>query len=80
VFVIQDEIADAIARRLELTLGAGRRRAAAPASDVDAYRSFLEGRHHFLKGTHESLERAWQCFTEAILRRGDLRGKNDDWT
>ncbi|HEU4691110.1 MAG TPA: winged helix-turn-helix domain-containing protein, partial [Vicinamibacterales bacterium] len=37
VFVIQDEIADAIARRLELTLGAGRRRAAAPTSDMDAY-------------------------------------------
>jgi serine/threonine-protein kinase len=68
VFVIQDEIADAIARRLELTLGAGRRRAAAPTSDIDAYRSFLEGRHHFLKGTHESLERARQCFTEAIGR------------
>ena len=68
VFVIQDEIADAIARRLELTLGTRRRRATAPTSDMEAYRFLLEGRHHFRKGTPESLERARQCFTEAIGR------------
>jgi TolB-like protein/Tfp pilus assembly protein PilF len=64
VFAIQDEIAEAIARRLELTLGEPRR--AAPTTSVDAYSRYLEGRHHFLKGTGEGLERARGCLREAI--------------
>ena len=36
VFAVQDEIAEAIARRLELSLGAPSRRAPAPTSSVDA--------------------------------------------
>ena len=66
VFVIQDEIAAGIARRLELTLGEFGRRRAAPTSSMDAYARFLEGRHHFRRGTRESLERAQRCFTDAI--------------
>jgi serine/threonine-protein kinase len=66
VFAIQEEIAEAIARRLELTLGEHGRRRAAPTCNVDAYSRYLEGRHHFLKGTQESLERARACLAEAV--------------
>ena len=66
VFAIQDEIAAAIARRLELTLGEFGRRRAAPTRSMEAYARFLEGRHHFRRGTRESLERAQRCFTDAI--------------
>ena len=32
----------------------------------DAYARYVEGRHHFLKGTSESLERARDCLSEAV--------------
>jgi TolB-like protein len=66
VFAIQDEIAEAIARRLELTLGERSRRRAAPTGSLEAYSRYVEGRHHLLKGTRESLERARCCLGEAI--------------
>jgi DNA-binding winged helix-turn-helix (wHTH) protein/tetratricopeptide (TPR) repeat protein len=39
-----------------------------PSSPVsrDAYARYVEGRHHFLKGTAESLERARECLSEAV--------------
>ncbi len=43
VFGVQDEIAEAIARRLELTLGDRARERAAPTSSPDAYSRYLEG-------------------------------------
>ena len=66
VFGVQDEIAEAIARRLELTLGGRARERAAPTSSPEAYSRYLEGRHHFQKGTRESLERAEACLGEAV--------------
>ena len=66
VFIIQDEIAAAIARRLELTLGELGRRAAPPTVSMEAYSRYLEGRHHFLRGTSESLDRARRCLVDAI--------------
>jgi TolB-like protein/tetratricopeptide (TPR) repeat protein len=65
VFAIHDEIAAGIARRLQVTLdGVGR--GATPPTSIDAYWSLLEGRHHFRRGTREGMERARQCFAEAI--------------
>ena len=66
VFAIQDDIADGIARRLELTLPRLVRRSAAPTTNRDAYDRFAEGRHHFLRGTTESLEHARRCFVDAV--------------
>jgi TolB-like protein len=66
VFAIQDEIAETIARRLELTLDGLSPRPAAPTTDMQAYAHFLEGKHHFLKGTQEGMDRAKHCFAEAI--------------
>ncbi len=64
VFAIQDEIAQAIADELQLTLlgdGAGRR-----TDDIEAHDLYLLGRHEFHKRTGESLSRAIGLFEQAI--------------
>ena len=66
VFAIQDDIAQTIARRLELTLDGLSPRTAPPTTSMEAYSRFLEGRHHFLRGTRESMDRARQCLADAI--------------
>jgi eukaryotic-like serine/threonine-protein kinase len=66
VFAIQDEIAAGIARRLELTLEGLAARATAPTTSMEAYARLLEGRHHFRRGTREGMDRARQCFADAI--------------
>ncbi|HZM51585.1 MAG TPA: winged helix-turn-helix domain-containing protein [Vicinamibacteria bacterium] len=66
VFAIQDEIAAGIVRRLQLTLDGLAARAAAPTTSMEAYARLLEGRHHFLRGTREGMDRARQCFADAI--------------
>jgi len=65
VFEIQDEIADAIVEKLNVSLGAcepARRQTA----NVAAYDALLEGRHHFSQFTPESTERALVCFRRAL--------------
>jgi len=66
VFAIQDEIAAGIARRLELTLDGLGARVAPPTTSMEAYARLLEGRHHFLRGTREGMDRARHCFADAI--------------
>jgi len=59
VFAIQDEISAAIADQLKFHL-TGRKR---PTANVAAYELFLEGRHHWYRG---SSEKARECFEKAI--------------
>jgi TolB-like protein len=63
VFAIQDDIAGAIANRLELSLGAQARRA---NPDIEAYTAHLEARHHFFRGTHDGLEHSRRLLERAI--------------
>ncbi len=65
VFAIQNEIAVAIARALELELTQPGRFADAQPN-VEAYDLYLLGRHHWHRRNPESLERAQQLFTAAI--------------
>ncbi len=65
VFAIQDEIAAAIASRLELSLGARARRA---EPDLAAYTAYLTARHHFFKGTLSGLEESRRALDQAIAR------------
>ncbi|MEJ2133580.1 MAG: tetratricopeptide repeat protein [Gammaproteobacteria bacterium] len=65
VFAIQNEIALAIARALELKLAQPGRFADAQPN-VEAYDLYLLGRHHWHRRNPESLERAQQLFTAAI--------------
>lgn len=65
ILVLEDEVASAIAECLRVELGgaaSGRKRGAV---NHDAYMSFLEGRHHFARGTPESLMKANACYQRA---------------
>jgi len=63
VFAIQDEIAQAIARALQLKLVGADHHHAPP---LPAYDALLRGRHHLFKISPESWIRAKECFEQAI--------------
>jgi serine/threonine-protein kinase len=68
LLVLEDDVAAAVAGRLRGELGregGGRRR---PAVDPEAHAAFLEGRHHFAKGTPEALAKANACYARALER------------
>jgi TolB-like protein/Tfp pilus assembly protein PilF len=77
LFDIQGEIAEGIARRLELTLDGLAVRSASPTTSMEAYSRYLEGRHHFLRGTREGMDRARQCFGEALRLDPRFAGAHD---
>ena len=68
LLALEDDVAGAIAERLRgglaLESGEHRRREV----DREAYVAFLEGRHHFARGTPEALEKAMACYQRAIER------------
>jgi len=68
VFAIQDEIAQNIARALQVVLGERERRALgrAPTADIRAYEFYLRGRHYFGQTRRKSLEYAIGMFERAI--------------
>jgi TolB-like protein/predicted Ser/Thr protein kinase len=68
VFALQDEIAGAIADTLRARLVRESAVVRRPTTDLDAYNLYLEGRHHFLKGTPDELARSRACLEEAISR------------
>lgn len=64
VFAIQDEIAAAIAGKLQLTLGVEANRGRAPTANVEAYDLYLKGRALF-KQRGPALPLAVECFEQA---------------
>jgi tetratricopeptide (TPR) repeat protein len=72
VFALEDEIAQAVAERLQVALGRGERVGRSPSIDVEAHTAYLEGRHHLAKGTPQALRLAHQCFERAIARDPDF--------
>ncbi len=69
IFAIQDVIARAIARELEVKLG-GATAAAAPAAttDLEAYDHYLRGREQWHTRGESALRRAIEAFEQAIAR------------
>jgi TolB-like protein len=69
---LEDDVAGAIAERLRGGLvrepGERKRREV----DREAYVAFLEGRHHFARGTPDALMRAMACYQRAIERDPDF--------
>ncbi len=65
IFEVQEEIAQAIARKLQVELGAG---AAAdrPTQNLDAYKAFLQGRHYYQARGAENLQLAIGFLNEAV--------------
>ena len=68
VFAIQDEIAHAIVRALQVVLSDSERRAVSrqPAQDVVAYEYYLRGRGFLHEGRQKSLQFAKQLYRRAI--------------
>jgi len=68
VFAIQDEIAGAIADKLQLTLGiaSGVAIAKSPTRNMEAYELFLKGRQQVGRGYGMDLLAALDCFEKAI--------------
>ncbi len=72
VFTIQEEIAQAIAETLEVTLRAGPRRPlTANTDDLEAYTFYLKGRFYWNQRTEKGLHQAISCFERAIRRNPD---------
>jgi serine/threonine-protein kinase len=73
VFAVQDEIATAIADRLETSLAApAATPAKRPTSDLFAYQLYLKGRHLWHHRDQASLEKAVEHFQQAIERDPDF--------
>jgi TolB-like protein/tetratricopeptide (TPR) repeat protein/tRNA A-37 threonylcarbamoyl transferase component Bud32 len=68
VFVIQDEIAQNVARALRVILTDDERRALArvPTRNVEAYEAYLRGRSYFRQTRRKSLQYAREMFQRAI--------------
>jgi TolB-like protein/tetratricopeptide (TPR) repeat protein/predicted Ser/Thr protein kinase len=68
LLVLEDDVAAAIAERLRGGLGRAGGERPRPVVDAEAHAAFLEGRHHFAKGTPEGLAKAAACYQRAIER------------
>jgi TolB-like protein/Tfp pilus assembly protein PilF len=65
VFEIQEEISQAIARELQVELGAGPV-ADRPTESLAAYQLFLRGRHHYQARREENMQLAVDSLTQAV--------------
>jgi serine/threonine-protein kinase len=68
VFVVQDEIAAAVARTLRVRLTAGTLTASSSTTNFEAYTLFLKGRHHWNKRTENGLMKSVAYFQQALDR------------
>jgi eukaryotic-like serine/threonine-protein kinase len=66
LLALEDDVAAAIADRLRGGLGLAGGERKHQAVHQEAYVSFLEGRHHFARGTPEALMKAMACYLRAI--------------
>ena len=68
IFTVQDSISDQVVQSLSITLTPADARVLAKraTSSIDAYRSFLIGRHHLSKRTDEDVKKAIEYFKQAI--------------
>ncbi|PYX74863.1 MAG: protein kinase [Acidobacteria bacterium] len=71
IFALQDEIAEQIVARLKLQLvpqqAAGFPLVRPQTSNLEAYNLYLKGRYFWNKRTNADLQRAVECFQEAIV-------------
>jgi serine/threonine-protein kinase len=65
VFALQDEIAQAMARALKVTLTARPGGVRPHEPNLAAYDAFLKGRHHYAGFSPEEFTRAEECFIQA---------------
>ena len=77
IFVIQDEISNEISGklRLQLTRAEKKRLIKRHTEDAEAYRLYLQGRHHWNRWTEEGFYKAIGYFQQAIRERSWLRSR-----
>jgi serine/threonine-protein kinase len=68
LLAVEDDVAAAVAERLRGEMGRLGNKPRRPAVDPEAHAAFLEGRHHFAKGTPEALAQAKACYARALER------------
>jgi serine/threonine protein kinase/tetratricopeptide (TPR) repeat protein len=66
VFAVQDEIAEAVVRTLRVQLGAGDEVRSIPSNNLDAYTSYLKGRHLWNRRTEPDLLKSLSFFRTAL--------------
>jgi serine/threonine-protein kinase len=66
VLALEDDVAASIAERLRIELQRAEGERKRREVNHDAYLSFLEGRHHFARGTPEALMNAMACYRRAV--------------
>ncbi|MEO6132275.1 MAG: tetratricopeptide repeat protein [Saprospiraceae bacterium] len=69
IFAVQDEISRAIANKLRVNLSTAEHESqlvTAPTDNLEAYKKYLEGLHHWHKQTLQSTVKALDCFEEAV--------------
>jgi serine/threonine protein kinase/tetratricopeptide (TPR) repeat protein len=68
IFAIQDDISNEISEklRLRLTRREKKRLTKRQTDDVEAYRLYLKGRHHWNQWTEDAFYKAIECFQQAV--------------
>jgi TolB-like protein len=66
IFAVQDEIAEAIAAALRVSIGAQPNEARKPTSNIAAYDAFLKADYYWRKSTPDGLKRAKELLEQAI--------------
>ena len=66
VFAVQDEIARSVVKTLQIQIGDGSRAMSPHTRNPEAYRLYLQGRHHWNKRTEDGLARSIDCFQRAL--------------
>ena len=68
VFAVQDEISRSIVDALKVQLGGASAAVVVPTRNLEAYTTYLKGRHHFNKFSEQSLRKALDLFQHALLQ------------
>ena len=73
VFAVQDEIAQAVVRKLEIELlGRGDAPLVTPQTDnLEAYNLVLKGRHHLVRLTGAAMDKSLECYRQALALEPD---------
>jgi len=72
-FVLQEEVARAVANKLEVEMTeGGRRTIGPPARNLAAYNLYSQGRHHLNQRTEEGLRKSVEFFERAIAEDGQF--------
>ncbi len=66
VFIIQDEISQAIAEKLRLRLAGGRPLVKGQTENLEAYNLCLKGRYHLFEMTPQSMRKSKECYEQAL--------------